>query len=760
MLGKLAEGTVIAGYEILRPLGHGGMGDVYLARKVGGEQRSVALKLLSGGLENDSRFRERFERESHMATSLEHPHIVPVYSTGDVGGVRYIAMRYVDGPTLRDLIDDESPIDPRRALSLFAQIASALDDAHAIGLVHRDIKPGNILISRSGASEFREHAYLTDFGVSKYTGSESGFTKTGQFVGTSLYAAPEQIQGEKITGRTDVYAFGCVLHECLTARLPFEKETEAALLWAQMFEKPAPPSSIRPDLPAELDEVVAMAMAKSPIERFGTCGEVVQAAREALAAAAARGHGAVAAAAGATAVKPVEPVPVESVPVGATAVKPIEDVVENVPVGATVVTPAAEPVVETDGGQAPPEVAPEEEDGKEVAEAVPAGATVITPVADDVPAEKDEDQPPAGATVITPIVAATAAPEVTTVGEPEHAPEPEPEPAVAPAVAAATVITASGPTVTEAPSPPVFQDSRTAIPVPSLPTRDAPAPPPSPGANRRLIAIIGGAVLLLGLGAIAAVTLLGGGGDGGGGTTTNPPTTPNAAAPASVTPPKITGTPRAGNTLTAGRGTWKNAPASYEYQWRRCSQSGGGCASISGATSVKYVIKPADVGRRMSVWVTATNDGGTKTSRSRASSVVLPAFAPPSNVSLPTVSGTPQEGQTLRAGKGTWKGTGPITPTYTWKRCNAGGGSCATISGARGATYTLGSADVGNTIRVEVRASNRAGRKVAASKATAVVQERPSTGGGDGGDGGGGGGGGGDDPPPPPPSEPPPPPPS
>ena len=281
VLGQLAPGTVIAGYEIQRTLGRGGMGDVYLARKQG-ETRNVALKLLGAGLSMDTRFRDRFERESHMATSLEHPNIVPVYATGEVDGVRYIAMRHVDGPTLRELIEAESPLAVRRTLALLDQVASALDDAHGIGLVHRDVKSPNILIARSGASEFREHAYLTDFGVSKYTSSESGFTRPGQFLGSYHYAAPEQVRGDPIDGRADVYAFACVLFECLTGRVPFEYDSEAALLWAHMHEEPVPVSSLRSDLPVGLDSIVATAMAKSRDDRYATCGEVVSEARVAL----------------------------------------------------------------------------------------------------------------------------------------------------------------------------------------------------------------------------------------------------------------------------------------------------------------------------------------------------------------------------------------------------------------------------------------------------------------------------------------------
>ena len=656
MLGELRQGTVIAGYEILSSLGRGGMGDVYLARR-NGETRSVALKLLSVGLAKDTRFRDRFERESHMATSLEHPHIIPVYATGEVDGVRYIAMRYVSGPTLRDLIDDESPLDPRRVLSLLDQVASALDDAHGIGLVHRDIKPGNILVARGGVTEFREHAYLTDFGVSKYTGSESDFTKTGQFVGTSLYAAPEQIKGERIDGRTDVYAFGCVLFECLTGRVPFEKESEGALLWAQMIEQPPPLSELRPGLPPELDDVIAEAMCKTQDDRFETCGDVIRAARAALSVAETLGGGTVPAAQ--TVIKHVEE-PVAQLspppPAGATVIRPVEHAASSAPAGATVVKPAGETVVTPAATE--PEAAPPE-----------------SPLRDDLSEERDA--PPL------------------------------------PEVAAAAVVTAGG-------DRPVPAESTAA-------TEEGAVARRSPLAGRqRPLALAGGAVALLLVGVVAAAFVFGGGSDGGGTTTTTTTTAPTIAAPASTSAPRIAGSPRDGSTLTAGRGTWRNAPTDFTYEWRRCGAGGGGCALVGDATSPTYRLRKQDVGRRLRVSVTATNEGGSKTSLSRMTAVVAAALRKPSNVAGPTVSGTPREGERLTLARGTWRGSGPISYRYVWRRCNANGGSCATIAGTRDKTsYVLGSRDVGRTIRVEVRATNRAGRAAMASKATAVVEAAP-----------------------------------
>jgi serine/threonine protein kinase len=278
--GRLTQGDRIGDYRIERRIGHGGMGVVYLAERprLGG---SVALKILSEELAADERFRDRFVRESQMASSLDHPNIIPVYDAGDADGVFYISMRYVDGPSLKSLLESET-LEPMRALSLLAQVGSALDAAHEHGLIHRDVKPANILVASGGASEFGEHIYLTDFGVSKRVESHSGLTGTGQFVGTLSYAAPEQIEGKPVDRRADIYALGCVLYEMLVGKKPFERENDVAVLWAHVTEPPPRLTDERPDLPKGLDAVVQQALAKAPDERYPSCRELVADARAAL----------------------------------------------------------------------------------------------------------------------------------------------------------------------------------------------------------------------------------------------------------------------------------------------------------------------------------------------------------------------------------------------------------------------------------------------------------------------------------------------
>ena len=208
-------GTVFSGYRIDGTLGRGGMSVVYRAEnlRLG---NTVALKLLAPELAEDEGFRERFVRESRTAASLLHPHVIPIYDAGDAEGVLYIAMRYVDGPDLKALAHEGEGLAPARVLRIGAQVASALDAAHERGLIHRDVKPANILLETGPGGE--DHAYLADFGLTKNVDSHSGITGTGQFVGTIDYMAPEQIEGREVDSRVDVYALGCVLFECLAGR--------------------------------------------------------------------------------------------------------------------------------------------------------------------------------------------------------------------------------------------------------------------------------------------------------------------------------------------------------------------------------------------------------------------------------------------------------------------------------------------------------------------------------------------------------------
>jgi serine/threonine-protein kinase len=274
-------GKQIAAYRIEQEIGRGGMAVVYRARDLRLD-RTVALKLLAPELARNDTFRQRFTHESRAAAAIDHPHIVPVFEAGETDGVLYIAMRYVAGSDLRHLLDRQGPLAPATALRIAAQVASALDAAHEHGLVHRDVKPGNILVARGTDSDHPEHAYLTDFGLTKKSLSLTGFTTVGQFVGTLDYVAPEQISGKPVDARCDVYGFACVVHECLAARPPFRRDDDMALLWAHQYDEPPPLTSSRPDLPAPVDAVFAKALAKSPDDRYDSCLAFVAALRLAL----------------------------------------------------------------------------------------------------------------------------------------------------------------------------------------------------------------------------------------------------------------------------------------------------------------------------------------------------------------------------------------------------------------------------------------------------------------------------------------------
>ena len=259
-------GTELAGYRIEVLIGRGGMGVVYRARDLALD-RNVALKLLAPHLADDVSFRERFLKESRVAASLEHPNVVPIHDAGEIDGQLYIVMRLVEGSDLKAVLR-QGPLEPAHAVRILGQIAGALDAAHARGLVHRDVKPSNVLLDEG------EHAYLADFGLSRYLGDAAlplGPTKS---LGTADYVAPEQIRGEDVDGRADVYALSCMLYECLAGEPPFRRGTDAATLYAQL-------EAVPPVLPG-LEEVLTKALAKEPAERYAICGELIEGAREAL----------------------------------------------------------------------------------------------------------------------------------------------------------------------------------------------------------------------------------------------------------------------------------------------------------------------------------------------------------------------------------------------------------------------------------------------------------------------------------------------
>ena len=274
----LSTGAVLGDFRIEGEIGHGGMGVVYRAAQVSLD-RPVALKVISEALSDRPGFRERFERESRLAASLDHPNIIPVYAAGEHDGVLYIVMRFVDGTDLRALLAAEGALDPARAAGVVAQVASALDAAHERGLVHRDVKPANILVAARGGGE---HTYLTDFGLTKRTASDSGLTAAGEWVGTLDYVAPEQVRGEPVDGRADVYALGCVLYELVTGQVPFNRDDDIAKLWAHIADPPPSPFELAPDTPRALAGVVERCMEKDPEDRFQTAGSMGRAALSAV----------------------------------------------------------------------------------------------------------------------------------------------------------------------------------------------------------------------------------------------------------------------------------------------------------------------------------------------------------------------------------------------------------------------------------------------------------------------------------------------
>ena len=259
---QLGPGDEIGGYRIEAMAGRGGMGLVYRARQRRPD-RTVAIKVIAPELAADPAFRARFEQESATAAEIEHPNVIPVYEVGEEDDLLFIAMRFVQGVDLGRLLAQSGRLDPERTARLVSQVADALDAAHARGLVHRDVKPGNILVDE------RDHVYLTDFGLTKRTSDSRGMTQTGMFVGTVDYIAPEQVEGRRLDARADVYALGCVTYELLSGNVPFPRDSDIAKIFAHVND-PAPPLQ---DVPEPLARAVTRAMAKRPEDRYQSAGD-------------------------------------------------------------------------------------------------------------------------------------------------------------------------------------------------------------------------------------------------------------------------------------------------------------------------------------------------------------------------------------------------------------------------------------------------------------------------------------------------------
>ncbi|MBO0830715.1 MAG: serine/threonine protein kinase [Actinobacteria bacterium] len=283
--GELAAGALIGSYRIQEQIGRGGMAVVYRALDLR-HGRPVALKVLDPKLGQDEAFRERFVREFSATAGVDHQYIVPVFEAGESGDLLFIAMRYVSGGDVRSLLDSDGPLDPGRTAVIASQVAAALDAAHAHGLVHRDVKPGNILLGETINGV--DHVYLSDFGLSKHALASATLTSTGQFFGTLDYVAPEQIQGRPVDGRADQYGLACTVVEMLTGTPPFQSDDTRNLMWAQLEDAPPRVTERRAELPPIVDRVIARALEKSPGRRYPTCQEFAAALTAACAAPSAR----------------------------------------------------------------------------------------------------------------------------------------------------------------------------------------------------------------------------------------------------------------------------------------------------------------------------------------------------------------------------------------------------------------------------------------------------------------------------------------
>ncbi len=247
------------------------MGVVYRAEELA-LQRPVALKLILPEYSLEERFRERFRRESKIAAAIDHPNVIPIFDAGEEDGVPFIMMRLVEGTDLRAVIAAEGRVEPLRAARIVRQVGAALDAAHARGMLHRDVKPSNVLLAR------RDHVYLSDFGLAKHAAAAGGLTRQGSIVARAEYVAPEQVLNQRVDARADIYALGCLLFEALTGEAPYARWREGPAALAHVDAPPPSPLDLRPDLPREFDDVVRRAMAKDPSERYSSAGDLGQAA--------------------------------------------------------------------------------------------------------------------------------------------------------------------------------------------------------------------------------------------------------------------------------------------------------------------------------------------------------------------------------------------------------------------------------------------------------------------------------------------------
>jgi serine/threonine protein kinase len=269
-VAELRVGSTFAGHRIDAIAGRGGMGVVYRATDMTLD-RGVALKLLAPDLARDRVFRARFERECRLAAALDHPNVVQIFHAGEEQGALYLTMRYIDGTDLRSVLAEEERLEPARAAAITAQVAAALGEAHRRGLVHRDVKPANVLLA---TRDNTEQAFLTDFGITTDRAATTSLTRTGFAVGTADYMSPEQARGVGVDARADIYALGCVLYRALTGAVVYDKDSDVEKMWAHIHEPPPALLDLRPELPPSLGDAVERALAKIPADRQHTVDEL------------------------------------------------------------------------------------------------------------------------------------------------------------------------------------------------------------------------------------------------------------------------------------------------------------------------------------------------------------------------------------------------------------------------------------------------------------------------------------------------------
>src|ERR1700736_4567371 len=267
------EGTPFGRYRLIALLGRGGMGEVWRAHDTA-TNRTVAIKLLPPHLAHDNTFVQRFRREAEAAAGLNNAHIIPIHNYGEIDGRLYVDMRLIEGRDLQTVLGD-GPLEPGRAVRIIGEVAKALRAAHKVGLVHRDVKPSNILLDED------DFAYLIDFGIARGA-DQTGLTSTGAMIGTWHYMAPERLGAREVDARSDIYALACVLYECLTGSRPFPGDTLESQVAAHLTAPPPQPSTAHPEVPAQFDQVIARGMAKDPDQRYATTVELANAARDAI----------------------------------------------------------------------------------------------------------------------------------------------------------------------------------------------------------------------------------------------------------------------------------------------------------------------------------------------------------------------------------------------------------------------------------------------------------------------------------------------